>query len=84
MNVVVPSALYPNERRNQIDVRVAKIVRLGSRRLDVGADIYNLLNSNTVTAFDQTYLFSNNGATYLGPTGIMSPLLVRFNATLNF
>jgi hypothetical protein len=84
VNVVVPSALYPPERRNQIDVRMAKIFRLGGRRLDVGADIYNLLNSNTMTAFDQTYLFSNNGATYLSPTGIMSPLLVRFNATLNF
>jgi len=80
----VPSALYPSERRNQIDVRFAKILRLGDRRLDVGADIYNLLNANTATSFDQTYLFSNNGATYLNPTAIMAPLLVRFNATLTF
>jgi len=84
VNIVVPSALYPSERRNQIDMRFAKILRLGGRRLDLGADIYNLLNANTATAFDQTYLFSNNGATYLNPTAIMSPLLVRFNATLNF
>jgi hypothetical protein len=84
VNLVVPSSLYPPERRNQIDVRIAKILRLGGRRLDVGADIYNLLNSNTATAFEQTYLFTNSGATYLNPTGIMSPLLVRFNATLNF
>jgi hypothetical protein len=84
VNIVVPSALYPSERRNQIDVRFAKILRLGDRRLDVGADIYNLLNANTATSFDQTYLFSNNGATYLNPTAIMAPLLVRFNATLTF
>jgi hypothetical protein len=84
VNLVVPSALYPPERRNQIDLRIAKIVRLGGRRLDVGADIYNLLNANTATAFDQTYLFTNGGSTYLNPTAIMSPLLVRFNATLNF
>jgi hypothetical protein len=84
VNLVVPSALYPPERRNQIDVRIAKILRLRGRRLDVGADIYNLLNSNTTTSFDQTYLFSNSGTTYLNPTAIMSPLLVRFNATLTF
>jgi hypothetical protein len=84
VNIVVPSALYPLERRNQIDVRFAKILRLGGRRLDVGADIYNLLNANTATSFDQTYLFSNSGATYLNPTAIMAPLLVRFNATLTF
>ncbi len=84
VNLAVPSSLYPPERRNQIDVRIAKILRFGSRRLDVGADIYNLLNANTATAFDQTYLFSDNGASYLNPTAIMAPLLVRFNATLNF
>ena len=84
VNIVVPSALYPSERRNQIDVRIAKILRFGGRKLDVGADIYNLLNANTATSFDQTYLFSNNGATYLNPTAIMAPLLVRFNATLTF
>jgi hypothetical protein len=84
VNIVLPSTLYPAERRNQIDVRFAKILRLGDRRLDVGADIYNLLNANTATSFDQTYLFSNSGATYLNPTAIMNPLLVRFNATLTF
>lgn len=84
VNIVTPSALYPTDRRNQIDMRIAKIVRFGGRRLDVGVDVYNLLNSNTATAFDQTYLYSNNGATWLNPTGIMPPRLARFNATLTF
>ncbi len=84
VNLLTPSALYPLERRLQIDMRIAKIVRLGSRRLDVGVDLYNLLNANTTTAFDQTYLYSNNGATWLNPTAIMAPRLARFNATLTF
>ena len=29
VNIVVPSALYPSERRNQIDMRFAKILRFG-------------------------------------------------------
>jgi hypothetical protein len=84
VNLLVPSALYPLERRTQIDVRLAKIVRLGARRLDVGVDLYNLINANTTTSFDQTYLYSNNGAGWLNPTAIMAPRLARFNATLTF
>jgi hypothetical protein len=84
VNIVVPSALYPPERRTQVDMRFAKILRFGSRRLDLGVDVYNLLNANTGTAFDQTYLFSDNGASWLEPTAILAPRLARFNATLTF
>jgi hypothetical protein len=84
VNLLRPSDVYPLERRTQIDMRIAKIVRLGTRRLDLGVDVYNLLNANTTTAFDQTYLYSDNGATWLDPTAIMSPRLARFNATLTF
>jgi hypothetical protein len=84
VNLLVPSGLYPLERRTQIDMRFAKIVRFGARRLDVGVDLYNLLNANTTTAYDQTYLYSNDGAGWLNPTAIMAPRLARFNATLTF
>jgi hypothetical protein len=47
-------------------------------------DLYNLFNSNTTTAYDQTFLYSNSGATYLQPTAILNPRLARFNATLTF
>jgi hypothetical protein len=65
-------------------MRFAKILRFGNRRLDLGVDLYNLLNANTATSFDQTYLYTNSGATWLNPTAIMPPRLARFNATLNF
>ena len=73
-------------KREEVCTRIALEFgfRFGGRRLDLGADVYNLLNANTATAFDQTYLYSDNGASWLNPTSIMSPRLVRFNATLNF
>jgi hypothetical protein len=38
--------VYSNERRTQIDVRFAKILRFGGTRFDVGVDdVNNLLNT---------------------------------------
>ena len=69
VNLLAPSELYPLERRTEVDVRVAKILRFGGSRLDVGVDLYNLFNSNTVTSYQQTYLYTNNGATWLRSDG---------------
>jgi hypothetical protein len=84
VNLLAPGELYPLERNTQVDMRIAKILRFRRTRLDVGLDIYNLLNSNIVTAYDQTYLYAGNGSGWLNPTGIMSPRLVRFNVTATF
>jgi hypothetical protein len=84
VNLLAPSELYPLERRTEVDIRLAKILRFGGRRLDVGFDLYNLFNANTITTYEQTFLHSNNGAGWLTPTAILAPRLARFNATLSF
>ena len=61
VNLLAPSELYPLERRTEVDIRVAKILRFGGTRLDVGVDLYNLFNSNTTTAYQQTYLYRTTG-----------------------
>jgi hypothetical protein len=84
VSLLAPGELYPLERRTQVDLRIAKILRFGGTRLDAGVDIYNLLNSNTTTTYQQTYLYTNSGATWLDPIAITGPRLARFNATLSF
>jgi hypothetical protein len=84
VNLLAPSELYPLDRRTEVDLRVAKILRFGASRLDLGVDFYNLFNANTTTTYQQTYLYTNNGATWLDPTAILAPRLARFNATLSF
>ena len=84
VNLLAPSELYPLDRRTEVDIRLAKILRFGTARLDVGVDVYNLFNANTTTNYQQTYLYTNNGETWLDPTGILAPRLARFNATLSF
>jgi hypothetical protein len=84
VNLLSPSELYPLERRTEVDVRIAKILRFAGTRLDVGVDLYNIFNASTATAWEETYQYNNNGATWLEPTAILGPRLARFNATLSF
>jgi hypothetical protein len=80
--------LYADERRTQIDMRFAKIFRLGSTRADVGVDVANLLNANYTTTFDNTYQYSAGNTAQGGgwnrPTAIYAPRFVRLNFTVNF
>jgi hypothetical protein len=84
VNLLKAGDLYTLERISLLDMRFAKIVRFGGKRLDVGMDLYNLFNSNVATAYQQTYEYATNGASWLNPTAIAAPRLARFNVTLNF
>jgi hypothetical protein len=81
VNLVAPGVLY-GPRVNQVDMRVAKVLRLGRTRTTAGFDLYNLFNANPGTAFNQT--FSAGSTTYLRPTTILQPRFVRFNVTVDF
>jgi hypothetical protein len=66
-----------------VDMRFGKILRFGRTRTDVAVDLYNLFNTNTPTAYNQTFL---NTATnpWLRPTQIADARFVRFNVTLAY
>jgi hypothetical protein len=80
--------LYADNRRTQMDMRVAKVFRFGKTRLDVGVDGENLLNTNYATGFAGTYQYSVGntelGGTWNNPTAIYTPRYVRLNFTVNF
>ena len=84
INLLTPAMLYPIERRTQLDMRFAKILRFGRTRYDIGVDLYNLTNDNAVATYDETYQYTDNGATWLTPLSIMQPRLARFNVTVSF
>ena len=77
--------MYPPERVTQLDMRFAKILRFGQRRVDIGVDLYNLFNTNDTTAYDQNYDYGVvNGGEWLLPTTIVRPRYLRFNVTFSF
>ena len=80
--------LFADNRRTQIDMRFAKILRFGSRRADVGVDLGNLLNTNYATTYENTYQYSAGnaamGGTWNNPTAIYTARFIRWNLTVDF
>jgi hypothetical protein len=76
------------DRLNTVDMRVAKVLRFGRFRANVGFDLYNLFNANTGLFTNATTGFNPNwgadGSTYLRPNAILNPRYARFNATVDF
>ncbi len=78
VNVLEPGALY-GQRINQLDLRASKILRFGSRKLNVGIDLYNALNSNAITAYNQTF-----GTSWLAPTAVLASRFAKVSAQFDF
>ena len=48
------------ERHNNWDMTLRKNVRFAGKRLNFGVDVYNVLNSDAATAYNQTYTATLN------------------------
>jgi hypothetical protein len=82
--------LYVDNRRSQVDMRFAKVLRFGRTRTDVGVDLWNLFNTNYGTGYLETFASTSaSGVTTLNetwgrPNAIYPPRFVRLNFTVNF
>jgi hypothetical protein len=77
VNVVEPGTVY-GERLNQLDVRFAKILRLGGNRATLNLDLYNALNGNAV--IQQSNVYGN----WQQPQGILVGRSVKVSAQYGF
>jgi hypothetical protein len=78
VNLVEPGTFF-GDRVNQVDIRFAKVLTFGRTRANVGVDLYNALNTNVATAYNQTY-----GANWLTPQAIMPARFIKFNAQFDW
>lgn len=83
VNLLAPGAVY-GDRINVTDLRLAKVLRFGSKRLNVGMDLYNLFNANEATAFETVFDVATVGARWLQPTTVLNPRAARFNVQFDF
>jgi hypothetical protein len=80
-NLIQPGSLY-GDRVNQLDLRVAKLLRFGKTRTSLGVDIYNIMNSNPVLTYNEAY--SPTTTTWLRPTSVLQPRFAKVSAQFNF
>jgi hypothetical protein len=80
INLIEPGTLY-GDRINELDVRVGKIVRLGTARAGLAVDIYNALNSSAILTYNPAFV---PGAAWLRPLTILTPRLFRITANVDF
>ena len=83
VNLLAPGAVY-GDRINVMDLRVAKVLRFGGKRLNVGFDLYNLFNANPATAYETVFDVATVGARWLQPTAVLNPRAARFNVQFDF
>jgi hypothetical protein len=76
--LVVPNTIF-EDRLTQVDVRLTKIFKVGSTRVQGMFDVYNILNASTILSEITTY-----GPNWLRPTAILGGRLFKFGAQLDF
>jgi hypothetical protein len=81
VNLIAPGELY-GDRVRQLNFGAKKFFTIGSQRLTLGLDMYNLMNSNTTTAFNQAFVPNVSG--WLSPTTYLNPTVYRLNAEFAF
>ena len=85
MNLVEPGTLY-GDRVNEFDIRLAKILKFGRTRTNIGFDLYNILNSSPILSYQQAFsptIPAGSGA-WLAPTGVLQPRFWKFSVQVDF
>jgi hypothetical protein len=81
VNLIEPGTLY-GDRVNEFDIRLAKILRFGGTRTNVGFDLYNILNAAPVLTYNLNY--SPTNTTWLTPTAVLQPRFWKFSVQFDF
>jgi len=78
INLLNPGQMY-GDRVNELDLRIAKVVRFRKTNTNIGLDIYNVTNSSVTLTYNSTY-----GTTWLRPTSFIAARWFKVTAQINF
>ena len=76
---LIESGTMYGGRLNQVDFRVAKLLRFGPTRTSVNLDLYNAMNVSTVLSQNNTF-----GTNWQRPTLILTPRFVKVSLQFDF
>jgi hypothetical protein len=78
VNLLAPNTMF-GDRLNQLDVRIAKILRFSKARTNLAVDIVNALNSSAVLTYNNTF-----NATWPTPATVLTARLARLSVQFDF
>ena len=78
VNLIQPGTFY-GDRLNQIDLRLTKVVDVGTGRVDLNVDFFNAFNSDAVIAELPAF-----GQAWRRPLTVIQPRFVKFSARWDF
>jgi hypothetical protein len=81
INIIEPGD-FRGDRINNVDLRLAKVLRIGRTRTNVGIDIYNLFDAAPVLTYTQTY--SPTTTTWLRPNSVLAARFMKFSVNFDF
>jgi hypothetical protein len=80
VNLIAPGTIR-GDRINQLDVRVAKTLKLPRTRAMLALDIYNAMNSGAVLTYNTTFV---PAGPWLQPLSILTPRFFKVTAEFEF
>jgi hypothetical protein len=80
IDLIAPGEKW-GDRVNEVDLRFAKVLRFGGTRTHVGIDIFNILNSDAILTYNQTFA---PGGAWLAPQSVLTPRFVKLSAQIDF
>jgi hypothetical protein len=80
VNLVAPGTRY-GDRINQVDIRLAKVLRYGRSRTMMALDIFNTLNASAGLTYNSAFV---PGAAWPRPNTILTPRFVRITVETEF
>jgi hypothetical protein len=85
VNLITPGTLY-GDRVNEFDLRLAKIIRIGRVRTNVGVDVYNMFNSAPVLTYNQAFVpaTATSAGSWLQPTSVLQARFFKVSAQIDF
>jgi hypothetical protein len=80
INLLTPGAMY-GDRINQLDFRIAKILKFGRTRTMLGVDLYNALNSSAILTYNSAFAA---GGAWNTPVTVLTARLAKVSAEITF
>jgi len=85
INLVAPGEVW-GDRVNALDLRFAKILRLGRARYTIGLDVFNAINADTVLTYNQNFnpAATTGSQAWRAPLSVLTPRFVKIGAQIDF